>query len=126
MNPGRLALGTLGGLGKLAGVEREPALTASGRDYLRSEFRVLEALEQVEQVGLDVARRFADQPRDLRDGHRIVLEQRDEIFAEHSLQQSAVAGRTRAGRRCITASLFRFSSRRLRRYRRPALLKRYL
>ena len=35
------------------------------------------------QIGLDVARRFADKPGDLGDGLRIVQQQRDQVFAEH-------------------------------------------
>lgn len=83
-NPGRLALGTLRGLGEGAGVELESALaTARGLDGA-GVFGVLEALEQVEEIVLDVARRLAHEAGDLRDGHRIVEQQRDEVFAEHA------------------------------------------
>ena len=82
-DPGSLALGTLRGLGEGAGVELESALaTARGLDGA-GVFGVLEAFEQVQQVILDVARRLAHEPGDLRDGHRVVEQQRDEVFAEH-------------------------------------------
>ena len=83
-NPGAPAVGALRGLGQLGGIEFKATFAAASGFDDRDVFGVLETFEQMQQIGLDVARRFADQPGDLGDGQCVVQQQRDEVFAEHA------------------------------------------
>jgi hypothetical protein len=84
VNPGGPAFRAFGGLGQFRSLKLETAFAAAGRRHLDGEFGVLETPKQVQQVGLHITRRLANEPCDLRDGHRIALKQRDEIFAKHA------------------------------------------
>jgi len=59
--------------------------TARRRDRPRI-LRVFQTQKQMLQVIRYVARRFLDEPSDLRHGHRVVVQEVDEIFAEHEMK----------------------------------------
>ena len=49
---------------------------------------MLQAFEQVQQIGLNVPRRFADEAGNLGDRQRVVQQQRDKIFTEHEQSEA--------------------------------------
>ena len=103
--PGALALGTFRGLAELVCAELKTALfTSSGRNG-GNVIAMFETFEKVLKVGRDVVRSFAHQPCDLRNGKRIIQQQRDQIFAEHPAAASFAGNGFATGRLRQTSTI---------------------
>lgn len=92
-DPGAFALRAFGGFAQLGRAELESAFFASGGVDARLVFGMFEGLKQVREVFGGIFSGLFGEAGDFGDGHGMVEEHGNEVFAEHAWMVAASRGK---------------------------------